>query len=262
MPYLLIPLSQLSPDPENVRSQVTNIDELCQSIQEYGLLQNLVVKPIGDDKYMVKAGNRRYRALSKLESEGLWTEPVPCLIEENDLAQLIENLHREDVPIWRMGRRYIELSEQGFTLAEVAGQLCKSPAHVSLAVKVAERMHPKIQAELERIGHNSITKSQAIEIAKIVDGEGNPDYSLQAKILERFLENRTGQKGRAPPTRHNGISKRTLIIKRVHEIANHEIFIPPQHLRVVADIIDYVMGNTATLWRHSAKRTPSPTDKE
>ena len=262
MAYLLIPLSQLIPDPNNIRSQVTSIDELCQSIQEYGLLQNLVVEPLGDDKYMVKAGNRRYRALSKLESEGLWNEPIPCLIEENSLAQIIENLHREDVPIWRMGRRYIELSEQGFTLGDVARQICKSQAHVSLAVKVAERMHPKIQAELERIGHNSITKSQAVEISKIVDREGNPDYALQAKVLERFLENRTGKRGPAPRTRHNQISKRSLIIQRVKEIANQDIYIPPQHDKVVADIIDYIMGNTATLWRHSAKRTTPSSDKE
>lgn len=261
MAYLLIPLSQLTPDPNNIRAQTTSIDELCQSIQEYGLLQNLVVEPLGDDKYMVKAGNRRYRALSKLESEGLWSEPVPCLIEENSLAQIIENLHREDVPIWRMGRRYIEISEQGFTLGDVARQICKSQAHVSLAVKVAERMHPKIQAELERIGHNSITKSQAIEIAKIVDREGNPDYALQAKVLERFLENRTGRT-RAAPRSHNRISQRSLIVQRVKEIANQEIYIPPQHVKTVAEVIDYILGHTATLWRHSAKRTTSSTDKE
>lgn len=262
MAYLLIPLSQLSPDPNNIRSQTTSIDDLCQSIQEYGLLQNLVVEPLGDDKYLVKAGNRRYRALSKLESEGLWSEPVPCLIEENSLAQIIENLHREDVPIWRMGRRYIELNEQGFTLGDVARQICKSQAHVSLAVKVAESMHPKIQAELERIGHNSITKSQAVELAKIVDGEGKPDYPLQAKVLERFLENRTGKRGRSPRTRRNMISQRSLIVQRVKEIANQEIYIPPQHVKVVSEVIEYVLGHTTTLWRHSAKRTPSHSDKE
>jgi ParB family chromosome partitioning protein len=73
------------------------MEELVESIKHYGILQPLLVRPIGNDKYELVAGERRYRAAI---SVGL--EKVPVIIREladEEALQLaiLENLQREDL---------------------------------------------------------------------------------------------------------------------------------------------------------------------
>jgi len=65
---LEVPYQKLVPDPHNVRSRLRNISSLAESIEKYGLLENLVVIeiPQTDGEFMVKAGARRYEAIGLL----------------------------------------------------------------------------------------------------------------------------------------------------------------------------------------------------
>ncbi len=95
-----IPLERIQPDPEQPRKRFTpeSLDELAQSIRQYGILQPLNVDPEGEGYYKIISGERRYHA-AKLA--GL--DEVPCLIrdgltDENRYAQqLVENIQREDL---------------------------------------------------------------------------------------------------------------------------------------------------------------------
>ena len=102
-PIREIPLSRLTLAPENVRKTPPDAcadAEIKASIAAHGLLENLVVRPEGDDgAYAVVAGRRRLAALKALAGDGAIgaDHPVPCLIATNGNAgelSLAENVVR------------------------------------------------------------------------------------------------------------------------------------------------------------------------
>ena len=73
------------------------LEELAQSIQAQGVMQPIVVRPIGDNRYEIIAGERRWRAsrLAGLEKSPAMVREVP---DEAAIAMaLIENIQREDL---------------------------------------------------------------------------------------------------------------------------------------------------------------------
>ncbi|MDQ7985075.1 ParB/RepB/Spo0J family partition protein [Pseudomonas sp. G34] len=76
---------------------VTALEELAQSIKTHGVMQPIVVRPVGDGRYEIVAGERRWRAT---QQAGL--ERIPALVRElpDEAAiamALIENIQREDL---------------------------------------------------------------------------------------------------------------------------------------------------------------------
>lgn len=73
------------------------IEELARTIHTHGVIQPIVIRKMDDEKYEIIAGERRFRAMSKLQ----WTE-VPAIIrnlsdKETASIALIENLQREEL---------------------------------------------------------------------------------------------------------------------------------------------------------------------
>lgn len=64
VPTATLPLEHVVPDPQQPRKTFdpAALDELADSIREYGLLQPVVVRPADDDRYIIVAGERRWRA--------------------------------------------------------------------------------------------------------------------------------------------------------------------------------------------------------
>ena len=94
-----IDISDVFPNPDQPRKNFDEnaLNELARSIKEHGVIMPLVVVKADDGKYMIVAGERRYRAAMRA---GLST--VPVIIKEYDERQvqeisLIENLQREDL---------------------------------------------------------------------------------------------------------------------------------------------------------------------
>ena len=105
-----IPFSALVLSQANVRrvKAGVSIDSLAADIERRGLLASLTVRAQRDDegnetgKFEVPAGGRRYRALQKLVKQRRLakTEPVPCIVRDDDMVSaeedsLAENVHRE-----------------------------------------------------------------------------------------------------------------------------------------------------------------------
>lgn len=95
----LLPLSQIRLASKQPRSYFdpTAMQELVKSIKQHGILQPLLVRPVGEEIYEVVAGERRYRAAV----EASLTE-VPVIIrslDDNEAWQLslLENLQRENL---------------------------------------------------------------------------------------------------------------------------------------------------------------------
>ena len=89
-----IPVGELDPNPDQPRRTFSpeSISQLADSIREQGVLQPLLVAPAGGGRYMIIAGERRYRAGREA---GL--ETLPCIVKDIDVIRqreiaLIENL--------------------------------------------------------------------------------------------------------------------------------------------------------------------------
>ena len=130
-----VPIDQISPNPYQPRKTFNeaSIEELARSVREHGIVQPLVVTRIGDNKYRLVAGERRFRAAQKA---GL--EVVPVVVKEtmtdSDTLQiaLIENIQREDLNPIEEAYAYHQLHEEfGLTQEEISKRVGKERSTVA-----------------------------------------------------------------------------------------------------------------------------------
>ncbi|MEW6989593.1 ParB/RepB/Spo0J family partition protein [Colwelliaceae bacterium 6441] len=94
-----LPIEQLQPGKYQPRKDMSPdaLDELSNSIKSQGIIQPIVVRPLGENSFEIIAGERRWRAAQLAE-----IDLVPCLIKDvpDEAAvaiALIENIQREDL---------------------------------------------------------------------------------------------------------------------------------------------------------------------
>ena len=91
-----LPLEVLVPSPQP-RKRFENLEALAESIREKGVLQPLLVRPLGDGRYAIVAGERRYRAARMAGLSEVPVRVVELSEKEARLLALVENLQREDL---------------------------------------------------------------------------------------------------------------------------------------------------------------------
>ena len=131
---MLLPVSQIEPHPDQPRRHFdeTALDELAASIAARGVIQPVVVRPLGDNRYQLVAGERRWRATQRAR-----LHEIPAIVRQLDDREvtalaLIENLQREDLNPVEEARAYQKLSErEGLTQQEIAQFVDKSRSHVA-----------------------------------------------------------------------------------------------------------------------------------
>lgn len=113
------------------------LEELVASIQQHGVLQPILVRPVDNGLYEVIAGERRLRAA---ERAGL--EYIPAVVKEigeREAAEiaLIENLQREDLNPVEEALAYRKMVEgYGYTQDELARRIGKSRPHVANTMRL------------------------------------------------------------------------------------------------------------------------------
>ncbi len=133
-PLKSLAISSIEPLPGNPRKHFDEaaLEELAASIATRGVIQPIIVRPKGDGKYQLVAGERRWRAAQKAR-----LHYIPALVRDLDEREvmalaLIENLQREDLNPVEEARAYQRLSdEEGMTQAEIARMVEKSRSHVA-----------------------------------------------------------------------------------------------------------------------------------
>ena len=134
-------LAQLSPGKHQPRRHFDEaaLDELTQSIKAQGVVQPIVVRPIGVDRYEIVAGERRWRAA---QAAGLKTIPVVIrqLDERSAMAiGLVENIQRADLNALEEAEALQKLiKECGLTHEACATAVGKSRASVSNLLRLTE----------------------------------------------------------------------------------------------------------------------------
>lgn len=172
--------SQIVPNPYQPRKNFTEdaLTDLAASIQEYGILQPLLVRKTAAG-YELIAGERRLRA-SKLA--GL-TE-VPVLIREMNEKEtaeiaMIENLQREDLHFLEEAEGFAQLLQNfGFTQEVLAERMSKSQSTVANKLRLL-KLSPEIRQEIFTAG---LTERHARALLRV------PDEKQQNNILLAVIE--------------------------------------------------------------------------
>lgn len=135
------PIGSISPNPSQPRRTFDQeqLEELAASIREHGILQPLLVQPGEMGRYELIAGERRWRAAGLA---GL--EMVPIVVQTgtaDDVAQrltlaLVENLQRADLNPIEMSAAFEQLSDAGWTQAEIATAVGKSRTSVANTLRL------------------------------------------------------------------------------------------------------------------------------
>ena len=183
-------LNLIVPNPYQPRRifDKRQLEDLAQSIQQYGVLQPIIVRKIGTN-YEIVAGERRYRA-----SQILNLQTIPAIVKnlsDNEIAEmaLIENLQREDLNFFEEAEGYAKLiTDFAITQEEIAKKIGKSQSTVANKLRLLN-LSPEVRKE---ISVDVITERHARALLKL----DNKELQLEALriIYEKNLNVRqTGQ---------------------------------------------------------------------
>jgi ParB family chromosome partitioning protein len=165
------------------------ISLLSESIKNYGVLQPIVVKPDENGKYMIIAGERRYRA-SKMAR----IKEMPAIIKDipmKDIMEiaLIENLQREDLNCIEEAIAYKSLIEHyDVTQEEISEAVGKSRPHITNTIRLLN-----LEKEvIDMIENGDITAGHGKALLRIADS--NLQLELAKKVLQEELSVRETEK--------------------------------------------------------------------
>jgi ParB family transcriptional regulator, chromosome partitioning protein len=164
----VIPVNNIESNPQQPRMifDVDALRELSASIREHGVLQPILVRPLGANRYQLVAGERRWRA-----SRDAGLETIPALVEELDdetalEIAIIENLQREDLSPLEEATMYDRMiRDHGYSIRKLADKLGKDKGYVENRLRLADA--PEEIRELVSVRKDTL--SHAYELLKVTD---------------------------------------------------------------------------------------------
>lgn len=194
-----IELSKIQPNRLNPRGDINieKLNELADSIKEAGIIEPIIVRPVGDE-YEVVVGERRYRAAQQAN-----LDKVPVIIREytdDEVMELnlIENIQREDLSDVEKGKLAKELIEKfpkkyptKTMLAKKLGFRSDSPVvawikTVELVPKEVQKMIAPAEPTSGKIPRGKISGDMAVTIARRIKDE-KTQVALAREITERRI---------------------------------------------------------------------------
>lgn len=165
-----IPLHLIEPNPEQPRHDFDEnaLSELAASVKMHDIIQPLTVTKIGNGKYRIVAGERRFRAA---KIAGL--TDVPVYIRDTKDSQilelaLLENLQREDLNAIEIALSYRQLMEElDYTQDQLAERMGKERSTITNYIRLL-KLPPDLQAAV-RNGKISMGHARALINVDAVD---------------------------------------------------------------------------------------------
>jgi ParB family transcriptional regulator, chromosome partitioning protein len=168
-----VPVGFVHPNPRQPRQvfDEESLEELVHSIREIGVLQPVVVRPVGPDgpeqRYELVMGERRWRAA---QQAGLAT--IPAIVREtsdDDLLRdaLLENLHRTQLNPLEEAAAYQQLLDDfGCTHEHLAQRIKRSRPQISNTIRLL-RLPPSVQ---RRVAAGVLSAGHARALLGLADG--------------------------------------------------------------------------------------------
>ena len=198
-----LPVETLRPGKYQPRTRMdeASLADLAESIRARGVIQPVVVRPVGEGRYELLAGERRWRAA---RIAGL--ERIPAIVREvpDDVALgigLIENIQREDLnPIEEAAGLKRLIDEFRLTHEEAARAVGRSRVGVTNLLRLLD-LAPAAQAFVQDgridMGHArallAVSKAKQVELAHRI-----AELGLSVREAERLVQQATS----APRARH------------------------------------------------------------
>tara|TARA_Y200000002_G_scaffold20442_1_gene15741 strand:- start:5569 stop:6423 length:855 start_codon:yes stop_codon:yes gene_type:complete len=157
-----------------------NLADLANSIKEHGILQPILVRPIGIDKYEIIAGERRFQACQLAE-----VDSIPCIVKEvNDsdgfAIAVVENLQRESLNPIEAAEALSKLIDcYEHTHLSVSRIVGKSRASVSNLIRLLN-LHPEVR---DLVYLNRLDMGHARALLSLAQ-------PLQPKAAKHIIDNR------------------------------------------------------------------------
>lgn len=180
-------VASIEPHPEQPRRHFDDaaLDELAASIAQRGVIQPVIVRPLGEGRYQLVAGERRWRAAQRAQ-----LHEIPAIIrtlgEREVMAlALIENLQREDLNPIEEARAYQRLAEsEGLTQAEIARMVDKSRSHVANI----QRLLALPEEVIALVEDGSLSMGHARALIGVADAVGIARQTVLAQLSVREVE--------------------------------------------------------------------------
>ncbi|WP_180547062.1 ParB/RepB/Spo0J family partition protein, partial [Staphylococcus haemolyticus] len=162
----------------------SKITELAESIDEHGLLQPIVVRPIEENMYEIIAGERRFRALQSLHKAQADVIIRHMNDEETAVVALIENIQRENLSAVEEAEAYKKLLEiGGTTQSELAKSLGKSQSFIANKLRLL-KLAPKV---ISRLREGKITERHARAVLSLKEED-------QEQLIEQVINQKLNVK--------------------------------------------------------------------
>lgn len=203
-----LPIEFLKPNANQPRRifDKTSIEELAASIRSRGLLQPILVRPKGDNRYEIVAGERRWRAAQKAHLHNVAVIIRELTDEQAAEIALIENVQRVDLNPVEEATAYNQLADShGRTQEEISKAVGKSRSHVANMMRLTNLP----EKALEALSGGAITMGHARALLASAD----PDRvcalviknSLSVRETERLAKSFDGAGQGAPTNKKNNV---------------------------------------------------------
>ena len=175
-----VPVGSISPNPHQPRAYFDEeaLASLTASVAELGVLQPILVREVGDERYELIAGERRWRAAKRA---GLPSIPVVVRSVDDVLSleqALVENLHREDLNPLEEAAAYQQLMEEfELTQEAVAQKVGKSRSAIANTLRLFQ-LPPAIQ---RLVAENQLAAGHAKALL------GTPDRAFQERLATQIV---------------------------------------------------------------------------
>lgn len=175
-----VPVESIAPNPHQPRAYFDEeaLAALTASVAELGVLQPILVREVGEERFELIAGERRWRAAKRA---GLPSIPVVVRTVDQVLSleqALVENLHREDLNPLEEAAAYQQLMEDfSLTQEQVAQKVGKSRSAVANTLRLFQ-LPPGIQ---RLVAENRLSAGHARALL------GTPDRTFQEALARRIV---------------------------------------------------------------------------
>ncbi|MEU0790318.1 ParB/RepB/Spo0J family partition protein [Amycolatopsis sp. NPDC005961] len=220
--YREIPVSSIKPNPKQPR-QVFDEDalsELEHSIREFGLMQPIVVRELGENEYELVMGERRLRASQQAELEA-----IPAIVrqtaDESMLRDaLLENIHRVQLNPLEEAAAYQQLLDEfAVTHEELASRIGRSRPVITNTIRLLKLPLP-VQ---RRVAAGVLSAGHARALLSLEDADSQEE--LAARIIAegmsvRATEEAVTLKKSEKPAKPKPVARKPIQAPGLQELAN------------------------------------------
>lgn len=185
--YLLVPIDEVSPHPDNVRDKIGDVTGLATSITEVGILEPPVVVTVtafrehatpaqgmgtkAGTNYVVYDGHRRLAAARKAKLAELWVIVRDDLAAKAVTAMIIANLQHEQLSAMEEARALGRLRDTGMTERAIAKATGISPGQVHKRLSLRRLPGPIAAAIGTTVDDEEFSVTSALKLLELPDDE-------------------------------------------------------------------------------------------